>query len=134
MSEQQPPATIEQFYKFCAEKKFMAVRCKRCGTLHLPPKPICRECYSNEMEWVELSGRGKIVTYTVIHVAPTQFVDMAPYAVAIVELEEGVKITGQVRDAKPEELKIGMEVVVDFEEAQGEGWPPWPRYFFKPAK
>ena len=86
------------------------------------------------MEWVELSGRGKIVTYTVIHVVPTQFVDMAPYAVAIVELDEGVKITGQVRDAKPEELKIGMEVVVDFEEAQGEGWPPWPRYFFKPAK
>ena len=41
--EKQPPATIEQFYKFCDEKKFMDVRCKRCGTLHLPPKPICHE-------------------------------------------------------------------------------------------
>ena len=47
------------FYQFIAEKKLMASRCKKCQALYLPPHPICVKCYGNEMEWVEMKGKGQ---------------------------------------------------------------------------
>ena len=58
--------TIASFGRFLQEKKLMGSKCRKCGSLWLPPRPICIKCHGNELEWVELSGRGKIVTYTVI--------------------------------------------------------------------
>ena len=126
------PFTIESFYQLIGQGVLMASRCKNCGKLLVPPRPVCPSCYSSQMEWVRLSGRGKIRTYTVIHVAPPEFVDKIPYIVAIVELEEGVKLPGMMTGIKPEEVQVGMEVEVDFQKSGGEKWPTWPRYHFKP--
>jgi len=127
-----PPFTIEQFYKFISEKKLMAVKCLKCASLLLPPKNICPKCFSTDLEWTKLGKRGKLVTYTVIHIPPIQFQSMAPYSIGIVKLEEGIHLLGIIRDVKPEKIKVGMDLIVDFDTDLPAQWPVWPRYFFKP--
>jgi hypothetical protein len=127
------PFTIEQFYKFLSQQKLMAGRCLKCGKIHLPPRPMCDNCFSQDFEWLQISGKGKLVTYTVIHVAPQQFQVLAPYAVGIVELENGLKIPGMIQGTTQEHLKIGMELNLDFGTCStSQQWPQWPRYCFKP--
>ena len=134
MSEE-GPFTIEQFYKYVEQGKLMGGRCKKCGTIYLPPRPLCTKCFSKDFEWVEISPKGKLLTYTIIHVAPVQFQSMAPYAVGIVQLENGLKIPGMIRDVEHEKIEIGMELQVGFEKpsATASQWPQWPRYYFKPV-
>jgi uncharacterized OB-fold protein len=127
------PFTIEQFYKFLRQGKLMAGKCVKCGKIHLPPRPLCNNCYSQEFEWVQVSGIGELVTYTVISIAPQQFHDLTPYAVGIVQLENGLKIPGMIQAVKREELKIGMSLTLDFGSCSTpQEWPKWPRYCFKP--
>jgi len=132
MSEQ-TPFTIEQFYKYVNQGKLMGGKCKKCGKIHLPPRPLCDKCFSKEFEWVEVPQRGKLLTYTIIHVAPPQFQSMAPYAVGIIQLENGLKIPGMIREVAPEQIKIGMELIIASETSTATQWPQWPRYYFKPA-
>jgi uncharacterized OB-fold protein len=128
------PFTIEQFYKFLANGKLMAGKCQRCGKIHLPPRPLCDNCFSQKFMWTEVSGKGKLVTYTVIYIAPQQFQALAPYAVGIVQLENGLKIPGMISGVASEQLKIGMDLTIDFGTCSTkQAWPQWPRYCFKPA-
>ena len=128
----QEPFTIEQFYKFLSQEKLMAGKCVKCGKIHLPPRPLCGNCYSKEFVWVQISGKGKLLTYTVINVATPQFQALTPYAVGIVEMVGGLKIPGMIQDIKQEQLKIGMELTLDFGTCSiPQQWPQWPRYCFK---
>jgi len=128
-----PPFTIEQFYKFIGEKKIMAVKCLKCASLLFPPKNICPKCFSTDLKWTKLGKRGKLVTYTVIHIPPAKFQSMAPYSIGIAKLEEGIHLLAMIRDVKPENIKVGMDLIVDFDTDLPSQWPVWPRYFFKPA-
>jgi uncharacterized protein len=129
----QEPFTIEQFYKFLSQQKLKAGKCLKCGKIHLPPRPLCDNCFSQEFKWVNVSGKGKLVTYTIIHVAPQQFQALTPYPVGIVELESGLKIPGMINGTTQENLKIGMELTLDFGTCNTtQQWPQWPRYCFKP--
>jgi uncharacterized OB-fold protein len=130
---EQPPFTIEQFNKNLLQKKLMGGKCRKCGKIHLPPRTLCDNCFSKEFEWVEVPSKGKLSTYTVIHIAPTQFQSMTPYAVGIVQLGDGLKIPGMIRGVPLEQIKIGMELTLDFGEcAATQQWPQWSRYYFKP--
>lgn len=126
-----PPPTIENFYRFCAEKRLMGVTCTRCGKVTVPPRSLCPRCGSSDMNWTELPSRGRLVTYTVIHVSPVQFQELAPYAVGIVEFADGARLPGMIRNVKFENLKIGMELQTEFEASVPSEWPRWPRYFFR---
>jgi len=126
------PFTIEQFYRFASQKRLMAARCSNCGNLLLPPRPMCTKCLSTDLKWVELEKRGKLLTYTVIHVAPTQFQSMVPYTVGIVKLKDGLKLPGMIRGVEPQEIEVGMELEADFDTTLPSEWPTWPRYFFRP--
>ncbi len=131
MSEQ-ASFTIEQFYKHISQGKLMGGKCKKCGKVHLPPRPLCDQCLSKDFEWVQLPTKGKLITYTIIHVAPPQFQAMTPYAVGIVQLENGLKIPGMIKNAKMEQIKVGMPLTVEFEGcAVTQQWPQWPKYHFK---
>ncbi|NIN92172.1 transcriptional regulator [bacterium] len=99
---------IPQRYRLEANK------CKKCGYVSFPPRLICPQCQNREFEEVKLAEKGKILTFTVIRVPPQQFVDQAPYAVGIVELDDGVKLTGQIVDCDFENLKIGKRVKIEF--------------------
>lgn len=125
---------VESFYKFINEGKVMAAKCNKCETLHLPPKPVCTNCYSTDLKWIPMTGKGKLVTYTVIHVAPKQFEKLTPYPVGIVKLDEGPQLLGMLRNVEQAQLKIGMPLTIEFEKASTvqTQWPMWPRYYFKP--
>ena len=64
MSERQ--MTGEAFYQYLAEQKLMGSRCRSCGALHLPPRPLCPACYSDKLAWEQIGGRGKLVAFTTI--------------------------------------------------------------------
>jgi len=133
MSEQ-PLFTIEQFYKFIGQGKLMGGKCKSCGKVHLPPRPLCDKCLSEEFEWVEVPEEGKLLTYTIIHVAPPQFQQATPYAVGIIQLENALKLPGMIKDVEHEKIRIGMELAIKFDKSIAQPqWPQWPRYYFKPA-
>jgi len=126
------PFTIEQFYEFLKEKKLMAVRCKQCGSMFVPPRPMCTNCFSRDLSWAQLENKGKLVTYTIIHVAPERFQSITPYAYGIIEFENGLRLPGIIRGLETEKIKVGIELEVDFETDASSSWPQWPRYFFKP--
>jgi len=134
MTEAQPVFGIESFYKFVGEGKLMGAKCNKCGEVLLPPRPVCTNCYSKDLQWIELKGSGKLLTYTVIHVAPKQFEALAPYPVGIVKLDEGPQLLGMIRNIEHDKLKIGMELTIDFEKPSSTQtqWPTWPKYYFKP--
>jgi uncharacterized OB-fold protein len=125
------PFTIEQFYKFLAQRKLMAGKCTRCGKIHLPPRTLCDKCYSQQFTWMEIQGKGKLLTYSVIHIAPQQFQQLAPYTVGIIELENGLKLPGMIT-VTPDQLHIDMPLTIDFGTCNtAQPWPQWPRYCFK---
>ena len=124
---------IENFYRFCGQRKLMGVKCTQCSSVLCPPRGICPKCSADKFEWVEFRGKGKLLTYTIIHFPPTQFQALAPYAVGILRLEEGPQMPGMIRNVALEDLRIGMDLQVDFETAIPKEWPRWPRYFFKPT-
>lgn len=127
------PFTIEQFYKFLQQSKLMAGICQKCKKVHLPPRPFCDKCGSQQFSWLNISGKGKLVTFTVINIAPQQFQSMTPYAVGIVELVGGLRIPGMIQGVTQEQLKIGMNLLLDFGTCnQPQKWPSWQRYCFKP--
>lgn len=133
MSEQ-APFTIEQFYKNINQGKLLSAKCRKCGKVHLPPRPVCDSCYSKDFDWTAVPARGKLLTYTVIHIAPAQFQSMAPYAMGIVQLENGLRIPGMIRGVQLEQVKVGMNLTMDFGTcAATQPWPQWPRYYFKPV-
>ena len=101
----------------------MATKCKECGELCLPPRPICSKCLSDHLEWTELSGIGKLVTYTVINYGTMPMLNEGynstdnPYCSGIVEVEEGPRISAQILGVdvlNPENIEIGTRVKVEF--------------------
>jgi len=131
MSEN-PPFTVSSFYRFVSEKRLMAAKCNECGTVLLPPKPMCTKCLSTNLKWIELEGDGKLLSYTVIYIAPEQFQSITPYSVGIVELQNGLRLPGMIRDVDPKEIRVGMDLKIDFDTSASSQWPAWPRYFFRP--
>ena len=98
-----------------------AGKCKRCGKISFPPRLICPECGKDQFEQIILKDEGKILTYTIIRVGSDKFSIQTPYAVGIVELEDGVKVTTQIADVNFEQLKIGQKVKLVFRKIQDEG-------------
>ncbi|HLE53633.1 MAG TPA: Zn-ribbon domain-containing OB-fold protein [Thermoplasmata archaeon] len=103
--------TIPQRYRLVGHK------CRKCGNVNFPPKGVCKYCSaSSDFEEVQLSGRGKVHTFTLIGAggAPPEFAEQekagGSYPVTIVELEEGPKVIGQMADVNPKDVRIGMPV------------------------
>jgi uncharacterized OB-fold protein len=107
----------EPFWKALRERKLMLPYCVGCEKPHLPPGPVCPFCFSDRLEWRVASGRGRISTWTVVHKAwfPA-FAQDIPYNVVQVELEEGPRLTTNVVGLPNERLKVGLPVVIDFDD------------------
>ena len=96
-------------------------RCRDCGTYRHIPRPMCPECHSLNSEWSQVSGRGKVYSFTVSYrAAHPAFKEDVPYIIAIVKLEEGVGLTTNIIDCSPEEIYVGMPVEVVFDDVTGE--------------
>ncbi len=104
------------FYGFCKAGELRFQRCGGCQAWRHVPRELCAECGSWDWEWERSSGKGELFTFTVVGRAlHPAFAEAAPYAVSVVEMEEGVRLLSRVADVSPEELEIGMRVEVDFE-------------------
>ncbi len=101
--------------------RLIGSRCERCGRIYYPPRRICPACKSREFEEMELSGRGRLVTFTVIRSPPKGYERYAPYVVGMVRLEEGVNVVSQVVDCPIEEVRIGMRLEATFRKVAEDG-------------
>jgi scaffold protein (connect acetoacetyl-CoA thiolase and HMG-CoA synthase) len=106
----EPPITQRRFFERAREGRLTGVRCRKCGELAIPPKELCPACHERAWEPVPLTGEGTIASYTVIRVAPRGRAGETPYAIAAVQLKEGVSLLGRVVDIPLERLKIGLPV------------------------
>ena len=109
------------WWEGCARGELWLQRCGACGVLRHRPRAVCPACLSGEVSYEQASGRGTVHTFTVTHQnqAPP-FRGFTPYVLAYVELEEGPRVLTNVVDCDPDAVRVGMPVVVDFGEAQGE--------------
>ncbi|MEK9135510.1 MAG: Zn-ribbon domain-containing OB-fold protein, partial [Bacteroidota bacterium] len=98
-----------------------AGKCEKCGHVAFQPRLVCTECKGKKFAPVVLSDEGKLTTFTVVRVASDKFSKETPFAVGIVELNDGVKVTAQIADADPEELQIGQKVNLVFRRIQEDG-------------
>lgn len=104
-------AKIAPLVDYLEKGKVMMTKCQQCGKVFFPPKADCPRCVSSNVEWLEISSTGTLLTFTVVHYGPSGFENDTPYTLGIAEFEEGVKVLARVsREISPEEIKVGMRV------------------------
>ena len=114
--------SVPKYWQALPQKyRLVAGKCKECGHLNFPPMPLCGKCgKTNTQEEIELKGIGTVYSFTIIGrgAAPPEFAKMqkkcGPYAIAVVELDEGQKVNVQLTDCDPFKVKIGMRVTAVF--------------------
>jgi uncharacterized OB-fold protein len=117
-----PAFTGQSFYDHLGEQKLTGSKCESCGTLYIPPRPMCGNCFGEDMAPQEMSGTGKLIAFTTVHIAPTAMIEAGfdrnnPYCAGIVRLAEGPAISGQVLGVDPtmpDQIEIGMSVQATF--------------------
>jgi uncharacterized OB-fold protein len=109
------------WWQAAAEHRLVVQRCTSCGHTRLPPAPVCSECRSVDADWLEVSGRGEVYTYTVVH-RPIAAGQPLPTVIAVIALEDsgGVRILSNVVDVDPSALAIGMPVELVWEDMSAE--------------
>jgi hypothetical protein len=106
----------QEFWAGCKEHELRFQKCKDCGHIRWPASMICPMCYSRDTQWIIASGKGKVYTFVVYHVAyHPGFEDDLPYVVADVELEEGPRLLTNIVGCRPDEVKCDMPVEVTWE-------------------
>jgi hypothetical protein len=101
--------------------RYEAAKCAACGKVHFPPRLVCSACRGTTFTKTTLAPEGVVETFTIIRVPPSGFGAEAPYAVGIIRLDDGVKVTAQIVDVDLAELQIGQRVRVEFRRVQKDG-------------
>ena len=113
--------TAADFYTHLADGRLMASLCDGCGSIDVPPRPICPHCTCPGMQWIRLQGKGRLAAFTVISVPPSAMLQEGfgrphPYCSGIVELFEGPRISARILgvDAlRPENIRLGLPLVLE---------------------
>lgn len=114
-----PTALSKPHWDGCREGVLRVQRCTACSTFVFIPQPVCTACLSASLAWVEISGRGTLYSYTVVH-RPQQPAFEVPYTVAVVELEEGFHMLSNLIGVELDAIEIGMPLEVSFESMSDE--------------
>ena len=123
-------AVSKPFWEGAKRHELMMPRCKRCGHYFFYPREECPDCLSMDLEWVKVSGKARLHTFTVVtQPANPSFREDVPYIYAIVQLEEGPKMISNVIGCPVEEVKIDMPLETVFEDVT----PEWTLVKFKPV-
>jgi uncharacterized OB-fold protein len=118
MSTRLPPTVspdTEFFWAGLRNHEVLIQRCGECGTLRNPPRPMCPHCQSLEWNTVASAGRGTVYSYVMPQYPPLPFMDY-PYVVALVALDEGIRLVSNLVGVEPKDIEVGMPVEVCFEE------------------
>ena len=118
------------FWDACRRGQLLIQKCDRCNEFQFYPRGICANCWSEDIRWVTASGKGTVWTYTVTYQNRTPgFAEDVPYVLALVELEEGVRMFTNIVECQPRDVSIGMPVEVTFVQANNQISVP----YFKPV-
>ena len=128
MSEEKD-ITIQSYLEYINSKKLMGSKCKKCGAVDVPPRKLCIKCNSTDVDWIEMSGNGKIAAFSCISVGTTFMVEKGysmkkPYCFSVISLDEGPMVSGQllgVDETKPDTIKIETPVKIKFIETELKG-------------
>lgn len=116
-----PTAETARYWRSALEGRLEIQHCRSCARHQFYPRRFCTRCLSDQIEWVQASGRGRIYTYTVCHVAAhPAFESRVPYAIAMIELDEGVRMLAGIVDSDLGRLAVGAPVQVCFERISDE--------------
>ncbi len=110
--------TIPRYWReFQHRYRLIGTKCPKCGRIYFPPREVCPYCHREsigKMQKVEIKNTGKVYSYTVIHQDVPDFKFLKPYLFIIAEMDSGVKVSGQLVDVSPEDVRIGMPVRISF--------------------
>jgi uncharacterized OB-fold protein len=121
--------TGDEFYAWCARGELRLRRCGACREWCHVPRVTCPNCAATDWSWERVKGTGRVYTWTVVHRAMhPAFMDAVPYAVVVVELDEGPRLVSGIVDCPPEELVMEMPVEVVFEHSDRLGDRMLPRF------
>lgn len=112
----EPTPETQPYWDGAAAGELRLQRCRDCGVAYFYPRPVCPECGSSTVDWFAASGRGTLYSYTINHRPAPGF--EPPYAIAVVELEEGPRLMANIVGIEntPENLVLDMELQVTFEQ------------------
>lgn len=127
----QPTPETQEFWDGTKAGELRLQRCNDCSSVYFPPRPFCPECASRSVAWFKASGKGKLLSYVINHRPAPGFEAEAPYSIAVVLTDEGVKMMTNIHgiDQTPEALKLDMPLEVTFEQMTDEITLP----YWKPA-
>lgn len=112
-----PDPSTAAYWEAARAHRLTLPRCKMCEKIHFYPRTLCPHCGSDAIEWVLCTGRGRIYSFTIVHRPPSPaFKAQVPYVVAIIGLDEGPHLMSNVRACPPENVKIGMDVKVAWDD------------------
>ena len=104
---------VNDFVNYLEDGKVMHTRCKDCGLVFFPPRADCYQCLTSNMEWLEVSGKGKLLSYSKLEYAPVGFGDDLPYSIALLDYGN-YKVFGRIaRDIPDEEIEVGMDMKIE---------------------
>jgi uncharacterized OB-fold protein len=124
------PELTRPFWEAARRHELVMPRCKMCDHLFFYPRSECPRCFSTNLEWMQVSGRGRLHSYTIVQQpANPAFRDDVPYVYAVVQLEEGPRIVSNVVQCDPDTLRVDMPLAAVFDDIT----PEWTLVKFKPA-
>jgi len=108
--EDEKNTRISQFFSNLKEGHLTTTKCEKCGKVLWPPRIVCSNCFSDELEWIDLGTEGELYAFTEMRLgAPLGFVEDLPFCIGIVKIG-GLSISARIDNAKYEDLKIGQKV------------------------
>lgn len=139
MTQQQPRKPLprptpetQPYWDGCKRHELLLPRCLDCGRFHFYPRALCPHCWSRNLEWVKATGRGKLYSYVINHRPAPGFEQDAPYVIAVVELDEGVRLMSNIVGVEPDPAKLPLDMPLEavFEDVSPEVSLPK----FRPAR
>jgi uncharacterized OB-fold protein len=110
-----PDSRSQPFFDGCSRGLLLIRRCIDCESWNAPGDPFCSNCGKQRLEWAPASGGGTVHTFGIVHhISHPGFANEAPYNVAVVELEEGPRLSTHIIGCRNEDIHVGMPVVVEF--------------------
>lgn len=110
-------AETQPYWDAAGDGRLLVRRCTACGEAHFYPRRFCPSCWSDDVEWEQVSGHATLYTWSVVYSNDLPpFGERVPYVAAVVDLAEGPRMMTNIVGCEPDDLAIGMNLIVDFEQ------------------
>jgi uncharacterized OB-fold protein len=131
MPVQEHKALTDPYWEAARRHELIMQRCKKCGNFIHFPREQCPVCFSQDLEWQQVSGKGRVYAFTNVHQSQhPAFQEDAPYNFAIVQLDEGPRMVTNIVGCAPEDVRCDMQVTVEFDDVS----PEWTLVKFRPVE